>query len=198
MLVALPQASCVLIQSAHHILLMRCFLFQLYQHQGVPKFGSWEDEGQGYTQFFENARKGKSPGRSVNPNEATEEPTNDPPSVKASPLRAGAEPGLRKNRDERRTTREDDLRRHEPTARKSHAESPNHRYGPDQTSNDGAARKASTERSPMHPRHQARLANKAGAASPSGDRRGSSGNAPTTPGRSRMRSTGRGDETVES
>ncbi|KAM0928554.1 hypothetical protein ACQ4PT_002548 [Festuca glaucescens] len=172
-------------------------------HQGVPKFGSWEGEGQGYTQYFENARKGKSPGRSVNPNdpnEATEAPSNDPPSVKASPLRAGTEPELRKNKDERRATREDGLRRHDATARKSHTESPNHKYG-DQTSYDGAARKASNERSPMHPRHAARLANKGGGASPSGDRRGSTegnrGNAPTTPGRSKMRPSGRGDETPE-
>ncbi|XP_047071536.1 RPM1-interacting protein 4-like isoform X1 [Lolium rigidum] len=149
-------------------------------HQGVPKFGSWEDEGQAYTQYFENARKGKSPGRSVNPNnpkEATEAPSNDPPSVKASPLRAGTEPGLR-SKDETRATREDDLRRH-----------------------DATARKASNERSPMHPRHAARLANKGGGASPSGDRRGSAegnrGNAPTTPGRSKMRPSGRGDETPE-
>jgi RPM1-interacting protein 4 len=124
---------------------------------------------------------------------------NDPPSVKASPLRAGSEPGLPKNKDERRATQENDLRRHEAAARKLHAESPNHRYG-DQ-SYDGAARKAGNERSPMHPRHQARLANKGGASSPSGDRRGSSegnrGNAPTTPGRSKMRPTGRGDETVK-
>ena len=108
---------------------------------------------------------------------------------------------MRKNRDERRGGREDDLRRHDATARKSHTESPNHRYG-DQTGYDGAARKASNERSPIHPRHQARLANKGGAASPSADRRGSTdgnrGNAPTTPGRSKMRSTGRGDETVKS
>lgn len=100
-----------------------------------------------------------------------------------------------------RAGQEDDLCRHDATARKSHTESPNQRYG-DQTNYEGAARKVGNERSPMHPRHQARLANKGGAASPSGDRRGSSegnrGNAPTTPGRSKMRSTGRGDETVKS
>uniref|UniRef100_A0ACD6A8L6 Uncharacterized protein n=1 Tax=Avena sativa TaxID=4498 RepID=A0ACD6A8L6_AVESA len=172
-------------------------------HQGVPKFGNWEGEEQAYTQYFENARKGKSPGRSVNPNDRNEDAEatpNDPPSVKASPLRAGAEPGLQKNRDERRATREDDVRRHEVTAQKPNAESPNHIYG-DQMNYDGAARKAGNERSPMHPRHAARLANKGGAASPSGDRRGSTegnrGNAPTTPGRSKMRPSGRGDETPE-
>ncbi|KAM3318375.1 hypothetical protein ACQJBY_035863 [Aegilops geniculata] len=180
------------------LILTSCFLVQPYQqHQGVPKFGNWEDEGQGYTQYFENARMGKSPGRPVNQNDrnegAAQAPSNDPPSVKASPLRPGSEPGLRKNRDERRATREDDLRRHEAAARKTHAESPNHRYG-DQTNYDGAARKASNERSPIHPRQHARLANKGGVSSPIADRRGS---APTTPGRSKMRPTGRGDETPE-
>lgn len=174
-------------------------LTEMAEHKGVPKFGSWEDEGQGdhlYTQYFENARKGKSPGRSVNQNdrnEDTEALSNDPPSIKASPLRAGSDPGQRKQKDERRANREDDLRRHEATARKPYADSPNHRYG-DPANYDGTARKASNERSPMHARHQTRLANKGGVSSPSGDRRGS---APTTPGRSKLRSSGRGDETPE-
>ena len=144
-------------------------------HKGVPKFGNWEDEGQDAL-------------------------SKDPASIKASPLRTGSDPGLQKHKDERRASREDDLRQHEATARKPHAGSPNHRYG-DHTNYDGAARKASNERSPMHPRHQARLANKGGVSSPSWDRRGSSegyrGTAPTTPGRSKIRSSGRGDETPE-
>jgi RPM1-interacting protein 4 len=56
------------------------------------------------------------------------------------------------------------------------------------------------ERSPLHPHHQARVVNKGGVSSPSWERRGSSeghrGTAPTTPGRSKMRPSGRGDETV--
>jgi RPM1-interacting protein 4 len=58
------------------------------------------------------------------------------------------------------------------------------------------------ERSPLHPHHQARVVNKGGVSSPSWERRGSSeghrGMAPTTPGRSKMRPSGRGDETVYS
>ncbi|KAG8061778.1 hypothetical protein GUJ93_ZPchr0003g17137 [Zizania palustris] len=165
-------------------------------HKGVPKFGGWEDEDRGdhlYTQYFENARKGKSPGRSVNPNDHH----GDTEALsKASPLRAGP---VLKPEDEKRTNREDELRRHEPTVRKPHAESPNHRYG--DPNYDSAARKTGVEKSPIHPRHQARIANKGGISSPSRDRRGSSegnrGTAPTTPGRSKFRPSGRGDETPE-
>ncbi|OEL31586.1 hypothetical protein BAE44_0007394 [Dichanthelium oligosanthes] len=173
-------------------------------HQGVPKFGSWEDEGDHlYTQYFENARKGKSPGRSSSQNDHkgdSETPSKEPLSAKASPLRTGSDPVVQKPKDERRANREDDLRRHEAPARKPYAESHNHKYG-DHTNYDSAARKTGMERSPLHPHHQARVVNKGGVSSPSWERRGSSegnrGTAPTTPGRSKMRSSGRGDETPE-
>ncbi|TVT96979.1 hypothetical protein EJB05_03592 [Eragrostis curvula] len=174
------------------------------QHQGVPKFGSWENEGDHlYTQYFENARKGKSPGRSVSQNDLKgdmEGLSKDPPSAKASPLRTGSDPVTRKPKDERRANREDELRRQEATARKPYAESPNHRYG-DNANYENAARKNSAERSPLHPRQQARIVNKGGVSSPSWERRGLSegnrGAAPTTPGRSKLRSSGHGDETPD-
>uniref|UniRef100_A0A0A9F9X9 RIN4 pathogenic type III effector avirulence factor Avr cleavage site domain-containing protein n=1 Tax=Arundo donax TaxID=35708 RepID=A0A0A9F9X9_ARUDO len=173
-------------------------------HQGVPKFGSWEDEADHlYTQYFENARKGKSPGRSVSRNDHSGDPealSKDPASAKASPLRTGSEPAVQKLKDERHANRDDDLHRHEATARKPYADSPNHRYG-DHPNYDTGARKTSTERSPIHPRHQARIVSKGGVSSPSWERKGSSegnrGAAPTTPGRSKMRSSGRGDETPD-
>nr|AAO37945.1 hypothetical protein [Oryza sativa Japonica Group] len=102
-----------------------CFFIlpiKLYQHKGVPKFGSWEDEDRGehlYTQYFENARKGKSQG------------------------------AVRKPKDDRRSNREDDLRQHETTVRKPYAESPNHRYR-DHTNYDNAVRKTGIEKSPVH------------------------------------------------
>jgi len=172
------------------------FFILPHQHQGVPKFGSWEDENDHlYTQYFENARKGKSPGKGD-----PETPSKDPPSAKASPLRTGSDPVVRKPKDERCADREDDLRRHEATAGKPYAESPNHKHS-DHTNYNSAARKTGMERSPLHPHHQARVVNKGGVSSPSWERRGSSegnrGNAPTTPGRSRMRPSGRGDETPE-
>ncbi|CAD6207646.1 unnamed protein product [Miscanthus lutarioriparius] len=173
-------------------------------HQGVPKFGSWEDEGDHlYTQYFENARKGKSPGRSASQNDHSGDPealSKDSPSAKASPLRTGSDPVVQKPKDERRANREDDLRRHEAPARRPYAESATHKHGVN-TSYDSATRKTGMERSPLHPHHQARVVNKGGVSSPSWERRGSSeghrGMAPTTPGRSKMRPSGRGDETPE-
>ncbi|KAK3148769.1 hypothetical protein QOZ80_3AG0208400 [Eleusine coracana subsp. coracana] len=172
-------------------------------HQGVPKFGNWEEGDQPYTQYFENARKGKSPGRPVSQNDNKEDLegfSKDPPLTKASPLRTGSDPMVQKPKDERRANREDELRRQEATARKPYAESPNHRYG-DNASYDNAVRRNGAERSPLHPRQQARIANKGGVSSPSWERRGSSegnrGTAPTTPGRSKMRPSGRGDETPD-
>lgn len=60
----------------------------------------------------------------------------------------------------------------------------------------------SIEPSPLHPYHQARLGNKSSAvSSPSSERKGASegshGLAPLTPGRSRLRSVTRGDETPD-
>jgi RPM1-interacting protein 4 len=124
--------------------------------------------------------------------------SKDPPSAKASPLRTGSDPMVRKPKDKKHANREDELRRQEATAQKPYAESPNHRYG-DNASYDNAARKNGAERSPLHPHQQARIANR-GVSSPSQEHRGSSernrGTAPTTPGRSKMRSSGHGDETV--
>jgi RPM1-interacting protein 4 len=171
----------------------------LYQDQGVPKFGSWGEGDQDhlYTQYFENARKGKSPGSDHKGD--LEGLSQDPPSAKASPLRTGSDPMARKPKDKKRANREDELRRQEVTVRKPYAESPNHRYG-DNASYDNAARKNGMERSPLHPHHQARIVNKGGVSSPSWERRGLSegnrGAAPTTPGRSKMRSSGHGDKTV--
>lgn len=62
----------------------------------------------------------------------------------------------------------------------------------------------SIERSPLHPHYQARGVNKGVVNSPSWERKGSSvashgshGFAPSTPGRSKVRSVARGDETPE-
>ncbi|AQK61596.1 RPM1-interacting protein 4 [Zea mays] len=165
-----------------------------HQGPGVPKFGSWEDEGDHpYTQYFENARKGKSPGRSATQNEHR---TGDPealfkedttPSAKASPLRTGSEDPVAPKPKDAAFARG-----------KPYAEPATHKHG----ANTSYERKTGMERSPLHPHHQARLVNRGGVSSPSWERRGSSegnrGAAPTTPGRSsKMRPGGRGDETPE-
>ncbi|OAY76684.1 RPM1-interacting protein 4, partial [Ananas comosus] len=79
------------------------------QHAHVPKFGNWENDGNvPYTQYFDNARKGRTGGKLINPNDPTENPeafSADIPS----------------------RTSEDDLRRHDATAQKPSAGSSIHR-----------------------------------------------------------------------
>ncbi|XP_020081725.1 RPM1-interacting protein 4-like [Ananas comosus] len=149
------------------------------QHAHVPKFGNWENDGNvPYTQYFDNARKGRTGGKLINPNDPTENPeafSADIPS----------------------RTSEDDLRRHDATAQKPSAGSSLHRKaghvsgGPEQ----------SIERSPLHPRQQARAASKGGVSSPSWERKDSSDGAQGltsgSAGRARMRTGGRDDETPE-
>lgn len=80
----------------------------LYQHQGVPEFGSWEEDKGAplYTKYFENVRKGKSPGKSTSKNYKghPQALSKDPP-AKASPLRTGSDPVVQKTKDERRKNR---------------------------------------------------------------------------------------------
>ncbi|RLM69220.1 putative disease resistance RPP13-like protein 2 isoform X2 [Panicum miliaceum] len=82
---------------------------QTNQHQGVSKFGSWEDQGTHlYANDFETAGKAKS----VSQNYTKGDPealSKDPPSAKASPPRTGSDPVVQKSRDERRANRQDDL-----------------------------------------------------------------------------------------
>lgn len=99
--------------------------------------------------------------------------------------------------------------RHDTVSRKAtNVNSPHHRHGGVSTA-DGSKRTTrqstgsdrSIEQSPLHPNHQARIVNKgSGVSSPSWERKGSAegshGVPPTTPGRSRLRSSNRGDETV--
>eukprot|EP00262_Sarcandra_glabra_P009911 TRINITY_DN24745_c0_g1_i1.p1 TRINITY_DN24745_c0_g1~~TRINITY_DN24745_c0_g1_i1.p1 ORF type:complete len:268 (+),score=46.04 TRINITY_DN24745_c0_g1_i1:101-904(+) len=193
------------------------------QRSHVPKFGNWEsEENVPYTAFFDKARKGKSEGgKPINPNDPEENPDafseEITPPVRAPPFRTGdpqvPPPGAAAASGPKHESREDgELRRltespvrHDGQGRKDQ------RYN-DRGSNSGDShRKASRqsggsdrsiEQSPLHPHYQARVAGRGGGvSSPSWERKGSSDGshvqAPATPGRSRLRSTGRGDETPE-
>ncbi|KAA8527913.1 hypothetical protein F0562_035218 [Nyssa sinensis] len=118
-------------------------------------------------------------------------------------------------RHERQLSREDgELRltdsplRHDAIGRRATADSPHHRHGGISTGDNAkrAARQSigsdhSIEHSPLHPHYQARVGGKgSGVSSPSWERKaseGSHGLAPSTPGRSRLRSVNRGDETPD-
>ncbi|WOK96613.1 RPM1-interacting protein 4-like isoform X1 [Canna indica] len=157
------------------------------QNAHVPKFGNWDSEGDvPYTQRFEVVRKVRNEGKMINPNDPQENPEAFNENSAAS-----------NPKDEVHASREDYL--HQPTqsplrhgtgTHKSSTESsPLHRHGYQRNSGEH-----SIERSPHHPHYQVKAATRAGVSSPS---RGPPEGGHTLPGRSRMRTGGRGDETPE-
>lgn len=114
----------------------------------------------------------------------------------------------REEGDFRRPT--DSPMRNETSNRRTPHDSPHHRYGglsagdtPKRVGKQNVGSDRSIEHSPLHPHSQVRTGGKgSGVSSPSWERKGSSegghGMAPSTPGRSRLRSVTRGDETVMS
>lgn len=123
---------------------------------------------------------------------------------------------IHRPRHDRRSSREDgEMRRltdsplrHETAGRRNNSNSPHHRYGgssagdtPKRHARHSIGSDRSTDHSPMHPHSQARAGGKSiGVSSPSWERKatsdGSQSLAPSTPGRSRLRSVTRGDDSV--
>ncbi|KAG0464152.1 hypothetical protein HPP92_020221 [Vanilla planifolia] len=175
------------------------------KNANVPQFGKWENEGSvPYTQYFENARKGKNAARMINPNDPLENPeafyTDDPP-IHASPSRAAAKLGTERMKHERCSSGEEvtetqvvNYRSTEPTSiQKRISGSPNRwqNQGDNQrrTSRHNGGSEHSIEHSPVHHPH-IRSASKGGVYSPSKERRTSSEKhrlAPNTPGRSKTK-----------
>ncbi|KAL7177226.1 hypothetical protein ACSBR2_030546 [Camellia fascicularis] len=188
------------------------------QHLQAPKFGNWEsEENVSYTEYFENKRKRKSGGRK-NPNDP---PDNTPP-VQAPPqqeaeLKGQMDTEAITSKHEPRTSHEDvKIRRltdsplHIDTVGQTSAvDSPNHRHGgtspgetPKRVTWKSAGSDHSIDHSLLHPHYQARVGRKvSGVSSPSLEKKGSSegshGLSPSTPGRSRLRSVTRGDNTAD-
>lgn len=170
-------------------------------HARVPKFGNWESgDDVPYTQYFDNAHRGKTAGKLINPNDPQENPesfSQDMP-VRPSKFRTyELEATVPKNVDV-----------HRPTGsplRKPPSDSPQHQYGergyPSDT-NWRARRKSggsdhSFDQSPFHPNYQPKGGSRVGATSPSSERKVASegrGVAPSTPGRARGKHGGRGGE----
>ncbi|XP_042050583.1 RPM1-interacting protein 4-like [Salvia splendens] len=124
---------------------------------------------------------------------------------------------IRRPRHDRRSSREDgEMRRltdsplrHETAGRRNSSNSPHHRYGgssagetPKRHARNSVGSDRSTDHSPLHPHSQARVGGRnIGVSSPSWERKatsdGSLSLAPTTPGRSRLRSVTRGDDSPD-
>ncbi|XP_057957634.1 RPM1-interacting protein 4-like isoform X2 [Malania oleifera] len=124
---------------------------------------------------------------------------------------------LRPNHERRSSKEDGDVRipidpvlHHDAAGRGASADWPHQRHGrvgsgdnPKKVVRQGAGSDRSVEHSPLHPHHQARVGGKgSGVSSPSWERKGSSegsshGLGSSTPGRSRLRSGARGDETPD-
>ncbi|XAR60952.1 hypothetical protein NMG60_11034507 [Bertholletia excelsa] len=188
------------------------------QRPHVPKFGNWEsEENVPYTAYFDKARKGKTGGKMINPNDPAENPdmfTNAAPPSQAPPSRTQLEPEEPIRREavrldhHRRTSREDsDFRQYtespargDNTGRRTSGESAHQRLtgrgsGTGRPTRPSAGSEQSFEKSPLHPHYQAKVMGK-GSASPGWEGKNSYDSSHGTPGRSRMRPS-RGDETPD-
>uniref|UniRef100_A0A2P2JLJ1 RPM1-interacting protein 4 n=1 Tax=Rhizophora mucronata TaxID=61149 RepID=A0A2P2JLJ1_RHIMU len=175
------------------------------QRSPVPKFGNWEsEENVLYTAYFENARKGWSRGKTINPND----PLQNPDIVSEPEGPSGSE-AVRRTHERHRSREDSDLKqfanspaRQENMNGRAGVELAPQRYGGrgvgSGESQKRPARRSgcsenSFDRSPLH--YRARISGKSsGAPSPPWEGKGSYESGHATPGRSRLRP--RGDESV--
>ncbi|KAF5784751.1 putative RPM1-interacting protein 4/NOI4 [Helianthus annuus] len=167
----------------------------------VPKFGNWGEDDVPYTVYFDKARKGKSGGKMINPNDPQENPEMfAPPAPRVKPYTEPDEPVHRRAvrpTPDHRVGQEDNEYSDNPGRRNSGGSahqrggqgpavgrSTKHSVGSDQ----------SFDRSPMHPHYQAKVTGK-GSASPAWEGK-SYDSSHGTPGRSRMKPT-RGDDSPD-
>lgn len=175
----------------------------------VPKFGNWEsEENVNYTTYFENARRVSSSDK-VNPNNSPDSPNL------ASKLGARRESEAARAKHEHMVSQEDgelkksyDSPLRPDVGHKASVNSNHYRRGGISSDTPKRAVKAngggfrSADHSPLHPHYQAKIVAKGSTVySPSRERKGSSEGthcvAPSTPGRSRLRSVPRGNETPD-
>lgn len=194
--------------------------FFCQQRSHVPKFGNWEsEENVPYTAYFDKARKGRTGGKMINPNDPQENPDlvsdyaapdQAPPfGARAPPEEAAGRGAVRQVHERRRSTEESDLKqssqspaRNENLNRRTSYEPAPQRYGGRGPSSGEALKRPakfsagsdnSMEQSPNH--QHARISGRnSGAPSPSWEGKNSYDGSHGTPGRSRLRP--KGDESV--
>ncbi|KAK9671456.1 hypothetical protein RND81_12G031200 [Saponaria officinalis] len=169
----------------------------------VPPFGNWDaEEDISYTTSFENARRPSSSER-ANPNRSPVNPNMIP---KQETLKRLESP--RGKHERKISLDEGDLQRQGDGVRRASRDTnlqtsvgmsgSTPKRGP----RPNGASLRSADQSPMHPHYQAKIPSKGSTiSSPSWERKGScegsQGLAPSTPGRSRLKSVPRGNETPE-
>lgn len=187
------------------------------QRPVVPKFGNWESEDNvPYTVYFEKARKGKTGGKMINPNDPQENPDMFPDSAQEPPAGARSAPeemlggkAAKPPTHERQSSRDSaDPRqyhgappRNETAGRRGSTGSAyqnrgGHGSGSGRPSRASTGSEHSIDRSPLHPQYQAKLAGK-GSSSPAWEGKNSYDSSHGTPGRSRMKPVSRGDESPD-
>lgn len=177
----------------------------------VPKFGNWESEDNvPYTVYFDKARKGKTGGKMINPNDPQENPEmfadiktppRPAPVPRSRPYTEPEEPVHRqmvRPTHDRRVSREESEYQNDNTGRRTSGSA--HQRGGQGT---GAGRQVkhsvgsdqSFDKSPLHPHYQAKVTGK-GSASPAWEGKNSFDSSHGTPGRARTKTT-RGNETPD-
>ncbi|KAL3615967.1 hypothetical protein CASFOL_040261 [Castilleja foliolosa] len=157
----------------------------------VPKFGNWENEDSvPYTVYFDKARKKKTGGPMINP--------NDPPNIDPKPKTRAEEP-MGKAAPVRPTTpehRDGDFRQFSNSSGRSNNESGSGGRGqrPARVARPRAGSEHGSERSPLHPRFQQKVVGRGGGSQASEGRNYE--NSQGTPVRSRIRPA-RGDESPD-
>ncbi|MBA0554780.1 hypothetical protein Golob_013864, partial [Gossypium lobatum] len=187
------------------------------QRSHVPKFGNWEgEEDVPYTAYFDKARKGRTGGKIVNPNDPQENPdlrrdyvapNKAPPASRTKPEAdelVGDGPG-RRGHERGRSRDEGDFKqytdspvRHDNVNRRALGDSTPKRYGreaPRQGTRPKVGSENSIEKSPLH--HQARVAGRGTMASPAYEAKTLYDSSHGTPGRSKMRPNTRSDESPD-
>lgn len=178
------------------------------QRSNVPKFGNWEnDDNVPYTVYFEKARKNKG-GKMINPNDPMENPDMfpdaDPPPPAAAPGSRPDEPNGRGAvavgvgaRPERRVSKEEDADSGENPGPRAVSESSYAGRGQRtaRPARASAGSEQSFDRSPLHPHYQAKVSGGRGSGSPAWEGKSHDGSH-GTPGRSKLKPTSRGDESV--
>ncbi|CAI0426568.1 unnamed protein product [Linum tenue] len=154
------------------------------QRSHVPKFGNWESEEQvPYTQYFDKARKGRTDGKMINPNDPMENPDLLPASkvVKVEPVKQGVGSPARPDNGTRRAG--------QGGGRGGGAAAVS------RPARNSAGSDNSFERSPLHPHARISGGRASGAPSPVWEGKSSHESSHGTPGRSRLRP--KGDESPD-
>eukprot|EP00262_Sarcandra_glabra_P020674 TRINITY_DN8376_c0_g2_i1.p1 TRINITY_DN8376_c0_g2~~TRINITY_DN8376_c0_g2_i1.p1 ORF type:complete len:247 (-),score=38.93 TRINITY_DN8376_c0_g2_i1:81-821(-) len=170
------------------------------ERSNVPTFGNWDSEDN-YTVYFDKARKGKGRGsKSVNPNDTQGNPnaiSKEMPPVNTPPLRTSSEPAVGHHTDS--------PVRHDTVDRKTVSELPHQQHGeqginagepPRRGTRTSVGSDRSIEQAPLHLHYQPKVANRAEVSSPSWEGKSSSESG-SNPGRSKLRSAPRSEETRE-